>query len=204
VTTQHIEIETGGRRYEGYTNHPEPEVSYCCIKSVRDLRAAQAAEATAYHEAGHAVTALAIGLPASDLAIAENACGRCGAIEFSGRNRAVDVSAAAARDVLMMLAAGVQSELLWLVEQHLLTPERAWAAEVGGLDDQGIARDVARSVGWELDYALSPIELAWNYASQQVRAQCLLVERWTQVTAVAMALAERRALASNELERLVR
>ncbi|WP_327322547.1 hypothetical protein OG735_08670 [Streptomyces sp. NBC_01210] len=104
--------------------------------------------------------------------------------------------------VAMMLAAGVQCELLWLVGRGLLTPERAWAAEVGGLDDQGIARDIACSVGWELDYEPSPIELPWNYPSQQVRALRVLAERWAQISAVAGALAQHRALTSEDLERL--
>lgn len=69
----------------------------------------------------------------------------------------------------MMLAAGVQAELLWLSQRNLLTDASQWAAEVGGLDDQNLARQVATAVGWQLAHEpLTPDP--WNYSYQQSRA----------------------------------
>ncbi|WP_351230115.1 hypothetical protein [Streptomyces sp. NPDC002133] len=102
----------------------------------------------------------------------------------------------------MMLAAGVQSELLWLAGIGLLTPERTWAAEVGGLDDQGVARDVAYAEGWQLAYEPSLIEVPWNYRTQQGRALRTLTQHWTQVSAVVELLSQRHELSSSDLERL--
>lgn len=187
----YVEVETDGQVYWGYTSVPPPETP-CCVDGLRGLPA-QAMTGAAFHEAGHAVAAFHAGMPATAAEITAMApCSRCGAPKARGRNIGMNLGICAAQDTLLVLAAGVQAELLWAETQGHLSDAHRWAIEVGGLDDQGVARFTALSivVVWEpLDYGPAGADpRPWNWPHQEHRARTTAVAWWPQIEAVATQL----------------
>ncbi|MFB7255920.1 hypothetical protein [Streptomyces nojiriensis] len=183
------------------TNYAPTEYP-CCIYGIRALDEGQALLATAYHEAGHGITGLALGMPARTVEIQVDTCMRCGAARAGGANKAVSLLAASGEDVVMMLTAGTQAELLWLTLKGHFTDAVGWATEVGGLNDQSDAQDAANHYGEVLDYTVPSTGGSYSYPAQQLRAQLVLAGLWGQVTAVAEELAVRRTLTAAEVVRL--
>jgi len=137
-----IEIEVpGSGTWWGYTNAAPPK-EMCCIDQLRTV-SGPALLGAAFHEAGHAVVALHAGMPPVDLDVSPGAvCPRCGAQQAHGVNHGVSFSAAPPDDVLMVLAAGVQADLAQARICGPVSPAEQWAIEVGGLDDQHLAREL--------------------------------------------------------------
>ncbi|MCX4920071.1 hypothetical protein [Streptomyces sp. NBC_00687] len=159
----------------------------------------------AIHEAGHAVTAFHAQIPAASVEImVPPACGRCGSPKSNGRNQGLRLDAGTAEDTLRMLAAGVEAELLWAESQGPVSDPERWAIEAGGVDDQGIARDVVdslRTAGWpELDYRPpGPAPHPWNWPHQRQRARSAAESWWGQIEAVANQLVKCRRLDPAEI-----
>ncbi|GAA3056373.1 hypothetical protein GCM10017562_21420 [Streptomyces roseofulvus] len=190
-----------GSPLQGQTLYEAPSYS-CCIYENRPFDEKQAALACAYHEAGHAIAGMAAGMTARDISIRTDACGRCGAVKAGGENKGVLLLSAPGPDVVMMLAAGVQAELIWLTLNGLLTDAVGWVTEAGGIGDQKDAQDVAQYYGHELDYTVPSTMDPYNYPNQQVRAQVLLASLWDNVVAVAEELAVKRTLTAADVMRL--
>ncbi|MCM1967245.1 hypothetical protein [Streptomyces sp. G1] len=183
------------------TNYAPTEYP-CCIYGIRNFNEEQAALACAYHEAGHGIVGLTVGMPARDVSIRLGACGRCGAVNAGGENKAVNLFSPPGPDVVMMLAAGTQAELLWLTANGHFTEAVGWMTEVGGLNDQTDAQDVAQFHGYQLDYTTPSTAAPLSYPAQQMRAQVTLAALWDRVTAVAEELAVQRSLTAAEVVRL--
>ncbi|MFD0374655.1 hypothetical protein [Streptomyces sp. NPDC127112] len=183
------------------TPYEEPERT-CCLYGIRGFNEEQAALACAYHEAGHAIVGLAVGMDARDVYISVGACGRCGAAKAAGANLATKLLSAPGPDVVMMLAAGTQAELRWLNLNGHFTEAVGWMTDFGGINDQTDAQDVAEHYGVKLDYTVPSTASPYSYPGQQVRAQLVLAEHWTRVKAVAEELAVRQELTAEEVLRL--
>ncbi|MFD7017457.1 hypothetical protein [Streptomyces sp. NPDC059928] len=192
-----------GTSLKGMTHYERPEYP-CCMYGIRGFNEEQAALACAYHEAGHAIVGLAVGMPTRNVSIRIETCGKCGAPSAGGENQAVSLHAVPGPDAVMMLAAGTQAELLWLTTNGHFSEAVGWMTEVGGLNDQSDAQDVAHHYGEVLDYTVPATGAPYSFPAQQVRAQVTLAALWDQVTAVAEELAVRRTLAADEVVQLAR
>ena len=202
----YIEIETQGRLYWGYTSVPKP-ADVCCVAS-QHSQPELALLGTAFHEAGHAVAAHHAGMPATAVEISiQPSCGRCGARRTHGRNIGMQLDVAATADQLLVLAAGVQAELLWAAEQGCADDATRWAIEVGGLDDQHLARDIASSVliVWDaLDYGPpGPDPRPWNWPHQEWRARTGATAWWPQIQALAVRLHQELRLEAADVRDLL-
>ncbi|WP_042427983.1 hypothetical protein [Streptacidiphilus anmyonensis] len=201
-----VSVEVSGRTWSGRTTVPAPPIP-CCVDQLR--RASRPALlAAAVHEAGHAVTALHAGMPPVDLEIeALPPCLRCGADRARGANLAVGLDTIAAHETLLVLAAGVQAELAWAQQQGPVDAAEQWAIELGGLDDQQLARDVADSLTgvWQpLDYSPPGAwPKPWNWPHQQQRARARVFELWPQIETVATRLFVDHRVPADDLPRLV-
>ncbi|MET8292026.1 hypothetical protein ABZV80_43955 [Streptomyces sp. NPDC005132] len=161
--------------------------------------------ATAVHEAGHAVVAMVSGIHVPSLVIKTTVTKRsCGAFvkEFSGANERLDLDKAPdRRTAVVVLAAGERAEVRWLRDQGLWTATRAWAVEIGALNDQALARDIfGYYFGVDMQYGTSHdghVDGAdyWHYGSL---AELILVPLWDQVLRIAGALNERERLTGDE------
>ncbi|WP_329620065.1 hypothetical protein OG357_05545 [Streptomyces sp. NBC_01255] len=188
-----VTVRMNGTVLSGHTNVPIPE-DRCCFASYLGFSSEESVESTAIHEAGHAVAGFLVGVPAVPVeVVVDPPCPECGAFRAHGRNASVPLNIASASDTLMVLAAGVQAELLWNTSKGELTPERRWAIEVGGFGDQELAQQVAEATatvpgsGWSaLDYGPpGPGLPPWNWAYQQQRALVALTVAWPRVSAIA-------------------
>ena len=186
-----IEIEVpGSGTWWGYTNAAPPK-EMCCIDQLRTV-SGPALLGAAFHEAGHAVVALHAGMPPVDLDVSPGAvCPRCGAQQAHGVNHGVSFSAAPPDDVLMVLAAGVQADLAQARICGPVSPAEQWAIEVGGLDDQHLARELVDLLPDDnrLDYGPAGTRpRPWNWLHQQQRAHSEVLRLWPRIEAVALRL----------------
>ncbi|MFF6895988.1 hypothetical protein ACFY8Z_35915 [Streptomyces microflavus] len=204
VGGHHVEFTVNGRGYWGYTSIPAPQ-DLCCFDGLRNRPEEQLVTSVAIHEAGHAVAAFYAQIPVASVEItALPACVRCQAPQVSGRNQGLHLGVGTADDTLRMLAAGVEAELLWAEGQGSVSDAERWAIEVGGIDDQGTARDVVDSLqskGWpELDYRPpGPVPRSWNWPHQRERARSAARCWWGQIEAVANQLVHCRRLDPAEI-----
>ncbi|SFT30934.1 hypothetical protein SAMN04487982_116214 [Streptomyces sp. ok210] len=194
-----VAVTENGYNYWGYTTIPKPYIE-CCPAELRSLSQDQLVMSAAFHEAGHAVAALRGGIPVVPVEIiVPRPCERCGAPKAGGGNQGLMLNVGTADDTLRMLAAGVEAEMLWAEDQGSVTDRERWAIELSGIDDQGIAREVAdscRASGWpQMDYGPpGPDPRPWNWPHQRQRARTAVRLWWPQVEAVASRLAHRRHL----------
>ncbi len=183
-----VTVRMNGTVLSGHTTVPIPE-DRCCFASHLGFSSEESVESTAIHEAGHAVAGFLVGVPAVPVeVVVDPPCPECGAFRAHGRNASVPLNIASASDTLMVLAAGVQAELLWNTSKGELTPERRWAIEVGGFGDQELAQQVAEATatvpgsGWSaLDYGppgpVAAVELGVPTAAGTGRADRCLAPR---------------------------
>lgn len=194
-----VTITVSGHDYWGYTSVPCPS-TVCCPEGLRNRSQDQLVTSAAIHEAGHAVAAFHAQIPVAPVEIMVlPPCGQCGSPKSSGRNQGLRLDVGTADDTLRMLAAGVEAELLWAEGQGSMTDAERWAIEVGGIDDQRIARDVVdslRVIGWpELNYGPpGPAPRSWEWLHQRQQARSASERWWSQIEAVANQLAHCRRL----------
>jgi hypothetical protein len=151
---------------------------------------------TAYHEAGHAIAALALGLPVSHAMIEPARCGNGvegtvlhgPALDWVEDRTAVHRRSRRAPRLTRRERTQLESDLVvcaagLAAEQILLggRPSQNW----NGTDDRDQARDVARLLGHH------GAALTAYVARARVEAMRILRERWADVRAVARALLRR-------------
>ncbi|SEM79093.1 hypothetical protein [Streptacidiphilus jiangxiensis] len=206
-TPHWVEIETPstGTVVSGSSRHPAPE-PFCCVGGALDLPAHIARAASAHHEAGHAVLALALGVHIPAVSIGTEAgLSACGHQRgFGGANEGVRDQLVHARlgSALVVLAAGVRAELMWLRENGVDLPAtRAWAVEVGGLGDQVIADWLLSLYGHRLEHGTG--HDLYDYWQHEAVADAALAAAWGKVGVVAAALLERDRITGDEAAALI-
>lgn len=187
---------------EGYTHYPVPTVSCpqplppCAL----DLDLPEARESAAFHEAGHAVVATRLGIPFVTVHLDETdvfPC--CGRQDVYGVTGGVDWGRVSVQDAVTMLAAGSCAASRWLRESPYWTPARAWALEIGGLDDQATARQILKDAGLPMVYGGGLHLIAGDYWHYESEADMLLEQEWERVRRVAERLINQRHLSYAEI-----
>ncbi|GAA2996457.1 hypothetical protein GCM10010519_31780 [Streptomyces lactacystinicus] len=198
-----IEVETQTSVRSGYTRNPSPP-SLCCVSHVLDLPRDLSLAATAFHESGHGLLALLGGMNLSTVFVsAAPSAQRCPGPEMyetAGANRDTDYGGRELGLVLPMLAAGERTAQEWLRQNGLWTERRAWAAEVGSLDDQATAAYVLGANGIPMLYGtgalLADYWHAGDLAAETVR------HHWNRIERMASGLLSQGQLTGDEIAAL--
>ncbi|MFC1407126.1 hypothetical protein ACEZDJ_38170 [Streptacidiphilus sp. N1-5] len=135
----------------------------------------------AIHEAGHAVAAFLLGVHIPSIELETMTLVRdCGEVtRVEGANVGVSFAGATRKTALTVLAAGVRAHQWSLRVTELLTPERMFFAERGGMNDWGRAQQLVMMLGDGT--ALTPHDY-WRHGEV---AEGLLSPHWSAVTKVA-------------------
>lgn len=178
----------GEEKLSGCTRYAAPS-GWCCTAGGLDLPGGiNAREATAFHEAGHTVLALVLGVHVPAVRVStEPGTSGCGHPQgFAGANEglAQQLWLAPLERALIVLVGGVRAETAWLGDVGVeMTDTRSFAVEVGGLDDQVQARNLLASYGQEIEYGTGhPLRDYWCH---QGAADLLLTASWGNVCTLA-------------------
>ncbi|MFB7438332.1 hypothetical protein ACFC01_08385 [Streptomyces mirabilis] len=177
--------------HSGFTRYKAPS-GWCCVAGSLDLpKSINAREATAFHEAGHTVLALVQGIhvPAVHVSTEPGTSGCAHPQGFPGvnENLSQEIGLAPLKQGLTVLAGGVRAGTTWLCDAGLeMTDTRSWAVEVGGLDDQGLARDLLAWYGQVIEYGTG--NTMRDYWRHQDAADQLLTTNWEKVRTLAATL----------------
>lgn len=138
---------------------------------------AQQLAVSAYHEAGHAAVLDLCGVEPARIVKAENAEETDAFVQPVGSEHLLNA-------LLVGVAAGHMSEIRFLAEAGLYTPERAWVAERRGSLDQYMADQLCREhLGRPLTYGTGAELSDWERASNTANA--MLGVRWGAVARLA-------------------
>ncbi|MGV9270275.1 hypothetical protein ACWDRR_37175 [Kitasatospora sp. NPDC003701] len=202
-----LEIETPstGTLHAGYTHHPAP-APRCCVGGALDLPKATERTSSAFHEAGHTVTALVLGIHVEAVNLGadlpNSVCGHPVSVGGANENMTDQLVLTKPDHALVVLAAGVRAQLMWLRKAGVeLSADRAWAVEAGGLGDQTIADWLLRRQGHRLAYGTGPER--YDYWEHEKVADAALDAVWERVERVAAALLERGRITGDEAATLI-
>ncbi|MER5432885.1 hypothetical protein [Streptomyces sp. NPDC002588] len=180
-------LQSSGSSVGQFSLHPAP-AGWCCANHdhALDLSLETDRQGAAVHEAGHTTAAFVTGIDVTEVVLTpeqtQHPCDpTAGVSGITGVSRiAVPVG-----DYLTMLAAGEVAHQRWLRDSGLSTPARAWAVELGAMDDVGKA--VNRLREWVPGYEETGCrQLFWRY---RPAAAELVDARWESVRAVVGGLA---------------
>ncbi|WP_316779550.1 hypothetical protein [Streptomyces sasae] len=132
----------------------------------------------AFHEAGHAISSLRMGLGVDGIYLSPSAEGHMFHAVHTGDIRHRD-------GYMAMLASGERAADRWLSEVGQWTPERAWSVERGARSDRAKAVEFAERTGRTFDFLSHPWD-GWTQICSQ--ADGGLDASWDRVSAVANAL----------------
>ncbi|MER6092467.1 hypothetical protein [Streptomyces bluensis] len=172
-----------------WTWHPEPDVPtiYAPFRDCDLLRVHGS-----FHEAGHVIAALTIGLGVDSVQLAPSEQGHMFHTVISG-----DVYRWS--DYAACLAAGERAASKWLREIGEWTPERAWSIERGAKSDRANAAKFAARIGEPFDFLAHP----WGGWAQVCSwADGRLKAHWDRVTALADALMGSTSLDAQAVARI--
>lgn len=173
-----------------WTWYPEPAVSHIYDTFSHDLLRTHGA----YHEAGHAVTALACGLTVDAIHLAPSGQGDMFHCVISG-------TIFRWTDYVTMLAAGERAADRWLRESGLWTEERAWSVERGARTDRATAIAFAAKHGEQLTLTAHPWD-GWTQICSYADAR--LNTHWERVVRLAEALSRCDSLGAPTLQNIVK
>lgn len=151
----------------------------------------------AHHEAGHAVVALAWGIPVEYISMTPNTT-HAAHVRFAECSTSWHFFA-------MAMAAGEVAGERWLRDSGLATPERLWNAERACASDRRTVADVAPD-GMRLAFGAPPFPrrgTVVDYAHFQAAAGELLVALWPQVLGLAGELTQRDLLTGAEVRKIL-
>ena len=152
----------------------------------------------AYHEAGHAVAAVLVGMHVTVASIEAKGYPRNwrlrGGVLASFDHSAAKNRREAERAVTAGLA-GEQAELLWSTQKPWRRVKRTSHAKFAG--DRAYVEEMLRP------FVRAPGNKKRTIARLKEAARALLEEHWSRVEALAEKLAERKALNGTEINRLV-
>ena len=200
-----IETPSTGMVHSGYSHHPAP-TPFCCVGGALDLPEATERTSTAFHEAGHTVTALVLGIHVEavnlDANLVRSGCGHPVPSGGANKNMRDELTLTKLDRALVVLAAGVRAQLMWLQRVGVELPaSRAWAVEVGGLGDQAIGNWLLNIYNHRLAYGTG--HDLYDYWQHEKVADAALDSVWEKVERVAAALLERGRITGDEAAALI-
>lgn len=154
----------------------------------RVKRAERRLRATTYHEAGHAVAALALGRRVRSVTVVPDA-GRLGACTFAKMPRRFQPDAKLGPRTRASLEDHITVSLAGEVAEHMYTGRHAWS---------GAADDMRQSLDRASYIAADDREVAALLEWLRLRARNLLATNWSRVELVATELEERGTLTGLE------
>jgi len=189
-----MQVTVNGRAVHTRYLSPVTAGTYSAATTTSGLTRPQLRSREAHHEAGHAVIAMALGLPVTAVHLYPNPAPVPGAEEDMHHlgHTALGPFHADVHDVLVFLAAGVRAAHRWLDEQDLLNPHSAFFNDVlGGSGDQErmISLATARPIEFTWGAERSPhvpsghdhVEMASKYG----QADELIHDNWGRISTLA-------------------
>lgn len=184
-----------------YTRNPPPRAwsrDGASVADMLNLTDADLRRCVAYHEAGHVVVGHRAGIPIMSATISADSDG--------GQTDVGDVRVAVGLDLwAAFLAAGEVALTRWLQRVGLLTPARAWAVEMGAIEDR---RNLEEAVGGAttpmlVGYGSNASDHVISYADVCEAARRRMWMRWHEVEAVAEQLYRSGSLDGDQLGQLI-
>lgn len=181
---------------DGSLTHHRPQPGFV-LRSDLHLTEPRLREHDAHHEAGHAVVALAWGIPVEYVSMVPN-------VTHAAHVRFAEWSGPWYSFAMAMVAGEVAGER-WLRDSGLATPERLWNAERACGSDRRTVVDAAPD-GLRVTFgspAPSRESRVVDYAHLQAGVGRLLDTLWPQVARLAAALTERELLTGAEVREVI-